>query len=50
MGAELKQGEGEELILFFRGCSQQVRDLEGPVSAHLAAHGAFLGSLCIVTS
>lgn len=28
MGVELKQGEREELILFFRGCSQQARDLE----------------------
>lgn len=50
VGAELKQGEREELILLFRGHGQQVRGLGGPVSAHLAAHGASLGSLCIVTN
>lgn len=46
VGAELKQGERKELILL-SGChSQQAREL----GAHLAAHGASLGSLCIVTS
>lgn len=50
MGTELKQGDRKELILLIRGHSQQVRDLGGPVSAHLATHGASLGSLCIVTS
>lgn len=49
-GAELKQGKRKELILLFRGHSQQARDLRDPGSAHLATYEASLGSLCIVTS
>lgn len=46
VGAELKQEERKELILLSGGHSQQAREL----GAHLAAYGASLGSLCIVTS